>query len=346
MSELWNQDLTEAGAPADRLLDLIDQTPLLSLPLRSRIHPLRTQRRLNATVFVKRDDELSLSAGGSKVRKFASLLPFLARQRFDEVWLLGGANSNAVAGLAPLLRQQGQAFRLILRGAPDQYRPQGNHLIVRMTVQPNEIDWIARADWPRALDIARERAETVREAGRSVYIIEEGASVEPALPGCCTLWADLRRNEAEIGRAFDHVLIDAGTGMTAAALLWAEAWAGSSARVHVLLTAGTRKDFAAALARFGAAFARWTGETLPAPTHYALYEPARPFGRAGKGELESARRWAREEGLLADPVYTARLMDWAADLVNAAPLSGTVAVVHGGGATGLFGWQDALAEML
>ncbi len=334
-------------ARAQRLRDRLAQTPLLDLPLNARLHPLQTIHRLNASVLVQREDELPLAAGGSKVRKFASLLPFLARHRFDEVWLLGGAQSNAVAGLALLLRQQGQPYRLILRGAPDQYRPAGNHLLIRLSTPPQAIDWVARSDWPRALDLAREWAEGRRAQGYTVYLIEEGASVEPALPGCLTLWTDLARHEAALNRPIDHLLLDAGTGMTAAALLWADAWVGSRRQHHVLLTAGSPETFARVLARFGRAFVQWLGAAPDEPpTRYRLYPPQRPFGRVGPDELAATRHWFRAEGLPADPVYSAPLLDWAARLVPEAALSGTVVVVHGGGTTGLFGWTEGLTQGL
>jgi 1-aminocyclopropane-1-carboxylate deaminase/D-cysteine desulfhydrase-like pyridoxal-dependent ACC family enzyme len=331
----------------EHLRDRLARTHLLDLPLHSRLHPLQTIHRLNASVFVKREDELPLAAGGSKVRKFASLLPFLTRHHFDEVWVVGGAQSNAVAGLVPLLRQQGQPYRLILRGAPDQYRPTGNHLLIRLCTPPEAIDWIARSDWPRALELTRTRAEALRAQGRSCYIVEEGASVEPALAGCLTLWADLHRHEVALGRPINHVLIDAGTGMTAAALLWADAYVSSNRQHHILLTAGTEESFAAVLARFGRAFVQWLGASPDEPpARYRLYPPLRPFGRVGPAELAASRHWFRAEGLPADPVYSAPLLDWTARVVAEQALSGTVVVIHGGGTAGLFGWADGLAAGL
>ena len=48
-----------------------------SFPLQTRVHPLHSFKRLNSNVFVKRDDETGFGIGGSKFRKYASLIPFL-----------------------------------------------------------------------------------------------------------------------------------------------------------------------------------------------------------------------------------------------------------------------------
>eukprot|EP00457_Paulinella_chromatophora_P009831 gb/GEZN01009909.1/.p1 GENE.gb/GEZN01009909.1/~~gb/GEZN01009909.1/.p1 ORF type:complete len:343 (-),score=73.22 gb/GEZN01009909.1/:256-1257(-) len=104
----------------------------LGLPLLSRVHQLPALRRQTAPayrVWVKRDDELGgVFQNGSKLRKYASLLPALlqARKQFLQacpshkdvtgaaaaaaprvkVALVGGESSNNLLGLATLLLEQ------------------------------------------------------------------------------------------------------------------------------------------------------------------------------------------------------------------------------------------------
>jgi len=341
-SYTFNDNTFDSDICTDLLLERLAQTPLLDLPLQSRLQPMRSFQRINANVYLKHDDELAFGLGGSKVRKFASLLPFLLKERFDEVWVVGGAYSNAVAGLSLLLRQAALPYRLVLRGAADQYQPVGNHLLIRLSTPLDQCDWVARSVWPHVLKNIHQQAEAERQRGRRIYIIEEGATVEPAAPGCATLFADLLRNEEQLGCPFDHILLDAGTGMTAAVLLLIDAWVGSGRQFHVLLTAGDAESFHAVLERFRLALGQWLGETLPLPVRFELHAPAKPFGRVSASDLARSRYWAATEGIIADPVYTAPLLDWAADVVTSWRLSGTIGVLHGGGGTGLFGFGTGL----
>src|ERR1019366_7605954 len=81
--------------------------------LHSRIH-LLNENIGEGHLYIKRDDELNSGITGSKYRKFASLIPFLVQNRFDEVALIGSAQSNNVTGALQLLNENQIKPRLFL----------------------------------------------------------------------------------------------------------------------------------------------------------------------------------------------------------------------------------------
>lgn len=318
-----------------------------SLPLETRAHPLRAFRRLNARLFLKREDETGFAAGGSKIRKYASLLPFLEANLFDEVFVIGGAFSNNALGISSLLRERGVGFRLFLRGEPGEDRLKGNHLWLRLFVEARQICWVPRAEWAGVRALAETEAETRRAEGRKVFILDEGASAPPALPGCATFWPDVLRNEQALRLPFHHVVMDAGTGMTAAVAALAQAyWGEESRRIHVLQMAEDEAAFVRQLEYWRAAMTRWLGAEVPVPQNVRAYPPEDMFGRAKRAHLETILRVAREEGVLADPVYTARLFARAERLVADERLSGNILLVHSGGLSALSGFQEELRQLV
>jgi len=108
----------------------------LNLNLQSRIH--RLQPPFEA-VFVKRDDELSSSISGSKIRKYASLILFLKSEGFTDVLLLGGFRSNHVIGCAQLLKENRLTPHVFFEEGFAGDLNSGNHLLSHLLFKPEEI---------------------------------------------------------------------------------------------------------------------------------------------------------------------------------------------------------------
>ncbi|MCK4934903.1 MAG: hypothetical protein KAR79_04885, partial [Simkaniaceae bacterium] len=254
------------------------QILFLDYPYRSRIHPLNS---FGKDVFVKRDDELSFGITGSKYRKYLSLIPYLIKQNVKEVVLIGGAYSNHVVGCAQLLIENGiTPIPFLLERS--QKKPVGNLLFTEMMCP--EIHWIARGNWDNVQKIANDYAVNRERC----VVIPEGASMNEALPGAKSLSIDIERNQRENGLIFDHILIDAGTGMTARGLIEG---APLKSHIHIL------------------ALAKCTFPNSGNP--YTLHRPqnAKSFGSVNRRVFQTIRDVARKEGILLDPIYSAKLFD-------------------------------------
>ncbi|MCS7073512.1 MAG: hypothetical protein NZ108_03495, partial [Bacteroidia bacterium] len=153
-------------------------------PLHSRIHPMNSFRRLHSGIFLKREDELA--GHGSKMRKYASLIPFLKRKGFREVIVIGGANSNHVVQVSQLLIQNRIKPILFLKKTHSGTH-KGNSLLIRLLVPESQIQWLNRIEWLEVKKIASEYAIERREQGFPCYLLDEGACDPNALAGSMTL---------------------------------------------------------------------------------------------------------------------------------------------------------------
>ncbi|CAN0157960.1 unnamed protein product, partial [Phaeothamnion confervicola] len=261
--------------------------------------------------WICREDEL----GGYKARKYASLIPAL--RGHASVRLLGSSQSNNLLQLALRLRQEGIRPVYVQEGRPGPLR--GNGLFSRIVLG----------------DGYGAESEEIRE-------IAEGASCVESLPGALTMAASMAENIAVHG-APSMIFIEAGSGFSAAALIFGMAFLGLQIPLKVVWLGDARGDFAGLLAGWRPAALALLGEIGPLPSWEILRPPtARSFGSINRTILGEVVRLAQEEGLLVDPIYTAKLTLTARSFP--APLDSLI--YCGGGPLELCGFQEQLASLM
>jgi len=223
----------------NELKDRIGLANQSSYPVHSRIHPLRSFHSPFSLYYVKRDDELGFGISGSKIRKYSSLIPFLLSSYYEEVVIIGSLNSNHVLSICQLFIENGIKSTLFLRGDPDRELI-GNGLLLSYFVAMQDIHWFSKDHWH---DVEKEALEYAKVSPLNTFVLSEGGSVAEALPGALTLPLDILKNEEEEKIAFDHIFIDAGTGLMAIALILAFAALKRKTHLHVILIAGDKKIF-------------------------------------------------------------------------------------------------------
>ncbi len=306
-------------------------------PVQSRIHRLQSLSHSSVQAYVKRDDELGFGISGSKFRKYRSLVPFLVKNAFEEVVLIGGAYSNHILGLSPLLIENGIKPTLFLRGEPAA-ELKGNAKLIELLVPRSFIHRISRAEWDQ-VEIKAQDYLAQQSQNKSCCLIPEGGAVKESLPGALTLALDICRNESISGVAFDHLFVEAGTGFMALALMLGMAWLEHPAVIHVLLLADHEDTFRDKLQRLHGEFVSLMGTSCPYPSRFILHKPstAASFGSVNQTVREEVKRLAREEGFFADPIYSAKLFLETKKISTR--LSGKILVIHSGGAITLAGFS-------
>lgn len=311
-------------------------------PYHSRVHPLKT---FGQNCFVKRDDELGFGISGSKVRKYLSLIPYLLKNHVQEAIVIGGANSNNVLGLVQLLIENSIQPTLFLLGA-EPSPPQGNYLLTSLFIPQESIQWIEHGDWKDVEPLAQQYADN---QPHQTMIVPEGAFMTEALPGALTLALDILQNEENLGLQFDHIFLDAGTGLTAITTVLAFTALEKPITTHVVLMAEDEKSFLEKLLRFKIFFEGLTGtkiEKHEITKRIKLHVPftAKSFGSTNQQIFQEIHRIAVEEGFLTDPVYTAKLFLTFRHVLSEGQIKGNSLVVHSGGGLSLMGFQEQLLK--
>jgi len=308
---------------------------------------LRSPFNKDCLCFLKRDDELSFSISGSKMRKYLSLLPYLKKENIQELFLIGGGYSNNILGLTQLLIENGIKPTLLLRKPADESL-QGNRFFIELLVHKNTIHWIDRKKWPLVAETADSLLRESVAKGIKAKVIPEGAFLFEAFLGALTLAVDIVDNEIEQQLHFDHLFVDAGTGLQAAALILGMSWLQHKATVHVLLLADQQSIFIEKLHQFHTCFCRHFGEDIPFPTNFCLNKPtnAASFGAVNAKVFDFIVTFARNEGVFLDPIYSAKLIFEGRKIIAEKAIQGNVLFIHSGGGLALSGFQNQILSFI
>jgi 1-aminocyclopropane-1-carboxylate deaminase/D-cysteine desulfhydrase-like pyridoxal-dependent ACC family enzyme len=308
--------------------------------LHSRVTALRMPLPLNVQAWVKRDDDLGFAYGGTKLRKFASLLPWLQREGFRRVGVVGGAYANNVLGFVQLAREFGLEPTAFLRGEPS-LKPVGNLQLLRLLLPEESIRWVSRSDWPQVHELATQWAEAQRTLGVRTFLLPEGSATPAALPGLATLVVDVLRNEQELGQPLHHVWVEVGTGLTYHVLSMLLQWLGHPAVVQGVQLAAD-EAVAASQWFWAERLAHWLGLESPLPLPSLQLYPMLPsFRPPNNPDWDIIREMAQATGILLDPIYGARLWRHVLPLLQHGDLPGNHLVLHSGGLTSLLGYEPS-----
>jgi 1-aminocyclopropane-1-carboxylate deaminase/D-cysteine desulfhydrase-like pyridoxal-dependent ACC family enzyme len=246
-------------------------------------------------LWVKRDDLTGLAGGGNKARKLAYLVADALAQGCDTLLTAGAAQSNHVRLTAAAARMAGLDVIAVLGGERPE-REEGNLVLGRLFgLEPV---WVGRYDAYHLEEVLAETAVRLRAEGRRPYEIPLGGASAVGTMGYVVAADEL---SAEAPGAV--VYTATGTGGTQAGLV---VGFGHHARVRGV-DVGAVPDVDQRIDGLIAAAA--TLAHRPAPDGGLQLDRTR-IGEGYATGTDAAREAmvlaARHEGLVLDPVYSAR----------------------------------------
>lgn len=300
--------------------------------------PLQEMPRLAASVgldrlLVKRDDNTGLALGGNKARKLEYLVAAAARAGADILLTVGAPQSNHCRCTAAAARAAGMDAHLIFNGPPIE-EIQGNLLLDHLL----GATWTFSPDQPAAQRMA-EVAEELRAAGRRPYVIPGGGSNGLGALGYVRCALELTEQLSERGDRPRYVVCAGGSCGTLSGLTLGLALAGSDAQLAAVSISNSVPDRVARAREIMAESCEHLDLALPSavPVIWGGYVGS-GYGmptELSKRALETA---ALTEGLLLDPVYTAKAFGGLIGEVKAGRVKhdDLVVFVHTGGTPALF----------
>ncbi len=283
---------------------------------------------------MKRDDLLSFGMGGNKVRKLQTVLAEAMATGADTLITCGGLQSNHCRATAAAGAALGLSVVLVVNGA-QQDRPTGNALLdrlfgaeVRYTSSREERNSTMEA-------VSKELAS----AGRRPYVIPLGASTPLGAAGFARGIQEILTSELRP----DAIVHSTSSGGTQAGLIAGCALFGLKARVvgisadepSALLAATVRGIVESLADRLGGSRA-----SLGADRDVEVDDGfvGEGYGVPTEASKEALTLVARHEGIVLDPVYTAKAMAGLIERIRRGRFSAadTVLFWHTGGQAGLF----------
>jgi D-cysteine desulfhydrase len=331
--------MATSAPPIPRVELAYAPTPLLKLE--------RLSAQLGVELWVKRDDLTGLLETGNKIRKLEFLIGEALAQSADTLITCGTLQSNCCRCVAAVCARLGLRAVLALKGdRPAEY--DGNLLLDRLLGA--DVHYCTDAEWEKIDEKLQDLAARERAQGRTPYVIpESGATVVGAL-GYLACGQEIAQQARHGAPEFDSIAITDFSGGSQAGLLMAQQLTGlradivgvpiawEAARVRAYVTEVIDR----ARSRFGLA--------VRPPAAVRLLDGYQGVGRAavGREELDTMLRLARLEGIVLDPVYTAKAFAGLLDTIRRDPgaLGRRVCFVHTGGVFSVFPYRAALSRLV
>jgi 1-aminocyclopropane-1-carboxylate deaminase/D-cysteine desulfhydrase-like pyridoxal-dependent ACC family enzyme len=246
-------------------------------------------------LWVKRDDLTGLAGGGNKARKLAYLVADALAQGCDILLTAGAAQSNHVRLTAAAARMAGLDVMAVLGGERPE-RDEGNLVLGRLFgLEPV---WVGRYDAYHLEEVLAETAVRLRAEGRRPYEIPLGGASPVGTMGYV-----VAADELSVEAPGAVVYTATGTGGTQAGLV---VGFGHHARVRGV-DVGAVPDVDQRIDGLIAAAA--TLAHRPAPDgclHLDRTQIGPGYATGTDAAREAMVLAARHEGLVLDPVYSAR----------------------------------------
>lgn len=333
----------------------VDLSSFPRVPLCHQPTPIEPMSRLSKhlagpNLFIKRDDCTGLATGGNKTRKLEFLIGDAIKQGADIIVTQGAVQSNHVRQTAAAACRHGlKCHGLLERRVPHtdpQYEVTGNVLLDHLFGATLEFRG-------PGLDMnaeARAVCEKLRADGYLPYFIPGGGSNEIGALGYVSCAQEIERQSEETGQTYDWIVMGTGSTGTQAGLVAGLHAIDSAIKVMGVSVRQPHDRQVAAVADL----AQRTSDTLGIgdfPAEKVIVDDGYVgdgYGIPAPSTLEAITMAATFEGLLLDPVYSAKGFAGMIGLIRDGFFKETdnVLFLHTGGSAALFAYEGLLLKGL
>ena len=349
----------------DDVIGRIERFPRVDLIHRPT--PLRKLSRLSARlggpeIYVKRDDLTGLAFGGNKSRKLEVIVRDMLEKKADVVVTWAGVQSNWCMQTAAAAKSFGLKPVLVLFKPPDQPATADGNVLLDVILgadirfAPVDKGRIVKA--PQAMEILQEIGREMKGRGHTPYLVPVGGSLvrgDMTAPlgavSYVAAFAEILDEMRSGGAEPDYIIHATGSGGTQAGLLVGARAMTSGCRVLGISVSDPKGPFSEDVLEIARATDDALGlglEVLPGDIVVFDEYLGEGYGKVDRGVAEVIRLVFQTEGIVLDPVYTAKAMVGLIDLVKTGFFNPTdkVVFVHTGGTPALFPNRDKIFEFL
>lgn len=298
-------------------------------------------------IWVKRDDLTGCVASGNKIRKLEFTLAKAIEQGCDTLITCGGLQSNHCRSTAILAAKLGLKVHLVLRGRQPQGLSDGNLFIDQLAGA--EISYIPPPEYQEHLDeILLELQQDYAKQGSKAWIIPTGASDGIGVWGYIRCCEELKNDFDQHAIEPKHIITASGSGGTQAGLTVGNILHQLNASVYGINVCDDEDYF---LRKVRQDLREWRQlydqqvdiESLNIQVIDGYVGPA--YAKATPEIFETIKKTAHLEGLILDPVYTAKAFHGMLQELKQGRFgdSGDIVFIHTGGLFGLFAQRDQIA---
>jgi D-cysteine desulfhydrase family pyridoxal phosphate-dependent enzyme len=315
--------------PRIRLANL--PTPIVELP--------RLGRELGGPrIYIKRDDLTSLVLGGNKVRKLEFLIADAIQQGCDTVITAGRSQSNHACLTAAAALQSGiHPVLLLFDDHPT--ADVGNLFIDRLL--DAECRFFPEKEYERVETFLFQVAEEFKSKGRHPYVIPIGGASPIGCLGYILAADEIKEQLNSMEIYPDFMIHASSSGGTLAGLEIGRRLFGLDVPVVTMTVYRPGQELAKRVVREAEKTIAHLGLNLTLrPSDLTIYDQyiGPGYGIVTEEIVRTIQLFARTEGIMLDPVYSAKAAWGLIDLIGRGVYqqNQTVLFIHTGGIPGLF----------
>lgn len=313
---------------------MIPRTRFAQLPTPIENMPRLEEALHGPHLLVKRDDQTGLAFGGNKTRKLEFLVAEAQAEGADTLITAGAVQSNHCRQTAAAAAKFGFSCILVLTGEPPA-QLSANLLLDRLLGAT--IIWTEKT---RRETLLKETFEKITVQGRKPYLVPYGGSNPTGALGYVFAMEELVGQ----GVKADWILFASSSGGTQAGLVLGARRLGYPGRLLGISVDEPEDILKERVAKLASETSARLGklENITADEILANADYAAPgYGVLTGAEHEAIQLFAKQEGLLLDPVYTGRAAAGLVDLIRKGffKKEDTVLFWHTGGGPALFASQ-------
>jgi D-cysteine desulfhydrase family pyridoxal phosphate-dependent enzyme len=336
------------------MFDRVPRIRLATLPT-----PIHDAVRLRAAlggerrcprILLKRDDLTGLALGGNKARKLEFLIADACRVGATSVVTTGAVQSNHARMTAAAARAAGLGVTLVLTTRDASPPNQGNYLLDRLFGA--SIHLIPAGPDPR-IAVAPDEEQRVNEIvsamrsrGERPYVIPVGGSSGVGAVGYAAGTLELVEQLNDLSLSPTRLYYASGSRGTQAGLELGARLFDPPYRLCGVAVSGGEEEKRLRAARIASEAAALLGAQVAIAPEALVTSQAHigeGYGISTPAGLEAIRILAEHEGVLLDPVYTAKAMAALISDVRAGTVSAdeTIMFLHTGGVPALFAHAES-----
>ena len=347
------------------VLDRIDRFPHVDIIHRPT--PFRKLDRLSARlggpeIYVKRDDLTGLAFGGNKSRKLEFIIGDVLEKKADVVVTWGSLQSNWCMQTAAAARTFGLRPILVLFKPADQAATADGNVLLDVVLDADlrllsaEKGRIIKA--PQAMETLEGVGKEVRAQGHRPYLVPVGGSLVRGdmdrplgAASYVAAFAELLEQTRGAGFEPDYVVHATGSGGTQAGLVVGARSLCPSCRIIGISVSDPKGPFTDDVLEIARATDEAMGLGLGIMaddvTVFDEYLGA-GYGVVDRAVAETIRLVFQTEGIVLDPVYTAKAMIGLRDLIKTDFFKPTdkIVFIHTGGTPALFPNRERIFDLL
>lgn len=329
------QQLEPHVSPLDRL------ATLPRLDLRGFTSPVQLLERFSehvgAEVWCKRDDIGSIGLAGNKVRKLEVELAHAVGQGAEHLVVEGSRLSNAARAVAAAAAAIGLHCTLVL--CHDEPRTPVSNLMLDGLFGA-DLRFVGDVSWAELAERASAVVEELRASGENVYRLPIGCASERSCLGFAMAFVELQQQMSAHGRPLGSIVHASSSGGTHAGLTLGRKLTGASTELLGVVVAkdvyddvaGQYLSFAQGGARLLEAHLELRREDINLTEDYL----GEGYGLPADGTMEAVDLLARTEGIVVDPVYSAKAVAAVIDRAKKQELAEPIVFWHTGGMHAMF----------